>query len=117
MDTVELQPIKIISPPYRGSQYWGELETDTKSLLGTINDPYEEADLYCELNPSTHFRVEIGNVAGDGRFELPTVQRFAILILAFEKLIDKMLADHMGYITESVSDTSSLLPANMPISC
>lgn len=93
-----------MSPPYMGLQHWGELETDIGTLLGTIDDPYEEADLYCELNPSTHFHVEVGNIAGDGRFELPTVQRLAILVLAFEKLIDKMLADHMGYITESVSD-------------
>ena len=98
-----MQPIKIISPPYLGLQHWAEFETDIRSLLGTIDDPYEGADLYCELNPSTHFHVAIGNVAGDGGFELSTVQRLAILVLAFEKMIDKMLADHMGYITESVS--------------
>lgn len=73
-------------------------------LLRKIDDPFEEADLYCELNPSTHFHVQIGNIGGNGHFKLPTIQRLAILVLAFEKLIDKMLADHMGYITESVSD-------------
>jgi len=93
-----------MSPPYLGFQHWEEFERDIGTLLGTIDDPYEEADLYCELNPSTHFHVQVGNIAGNGRFALQTVQRVAILVLAFEKLIDKMLADHMGYITESVSD-------------
>jgi hypothetical protein len=93
-----------MSPPYLGFEHWAELESEIGMLLGKINDPFEEADLYCELNPSTHFHVQVGNIGGNGHFKLPTIQRLAILVLAFEKLIDKMLADHMGYITESVSD-------------
>ena len=89
---------------YHGRGHWDEFETDLAGLLRPVSNPDDEADIYCELNTSTHFHVQIGNVAGDGGFELPTVQRLAILVLAFEKMIDKMLADHMGYICESVSD-------------
>jgi len=103
--TDELQPIKIITPPYLGFGQWPEFESDVRTLLGTVKgEDDDEADLYCELNTSTHFHVEIGNAAGDGGFDLETVKRLAILVLCFEKEIDKMLADHMGYIYESVSE-------------
>lgn len=101
--TDEAQPIKIISPPYLGLAHWGEFETDIQTLLGTASEEEDDADLYCELNASTHFHVEIGNATDEGGFDLDTVKRLAILVLGFEKEIDKMLGDHMGYIYESVS--------------
>ncbi|KAI9875244.1 MAG: hypothetical protein M1830_008713 [Pleopsidium flavum] len=104
-DYYELQPIKIITPPYLGLGKWAEFENDIRTLLGTVNgedQDEDEADLYCELNSSTHFHVEIGNTADDGGFDLATVKRLAILVLCFEKEIDKILADHMGYIYESL---------------
>ncbi len=72
------------------------------NLLKPVTDPNIEADLYCELNSSTHFHVEIGNAAGSGQFDLKTIQNLAVLVLNFESEIDKMLDDHMGYITENV---------------
>lgn len=102
-----MEPIQIRTPRYDGIAAFEEFARDIRALLGKKTGPPERGDLYCEFNESAHFRVRIGNSAGEGGFTLDTVKRFAVLVLCFEKEFDKMLADHMGYISENVSEVNT----------
>ncbi|KAI9715843.1 MAG: hypothetical protein M1812_005663 [Candelaria pacifica] len=98
-DDYEAQPMELISPPYQVRlPYW---EQDFKSLLSTAIDPRQNPDLYCELNTSAHLHVHIGNGTSGEGFPFHTVRNLAMLVIVFESEIDKMLADHMGFSTET----------------
>ncbi|KAI9797369.1 MAG: hypothetical protein M1835_001036 [Candelina submexicana] len=98
-DDYEAQPMELISPPYHVRlPYW---EQDLKALLSTAVDPRQNPDLYCELNTSAHLHVHIGNGTSGEEFPYHTIRNLAMLAIVFEAEIDKMLADHMGFSTET----------------
>ena len=71
-----------------------------------LETPSEDAAvLYCETNSTTHLTVRIRVDQGRWMHQiepLEKVKKLAMLVLAFEPEIDKMLADHVGYINEDV---------------
>lgn len=79
-------------------------EAEIRAVFGKPTEA--DAHLYCETNSTTHLRICV-NLDNHGRRRrtLETVKKLAMLVLAFEEVIDKMLADHVGYTNEDVSTT------------
>lgn len=86
-------------------------------MKSVIDDAKPEAkepiEMYCETNDSTHVRISyyFRRVGPDGEllafpntlpFGFPVMRRLAAILLAFEKEIDKLLADNVGYVTHHV---------------
>ncbi|KAI9819255.1 MAG: hypothetical protein M1827_007411 [Pycnora praestabilis] len=99
-DDYEAQPMELVSPPYFiRSPYW---EHDLNAILTTaVNTPVQHmhAEMYCELNSSTHLHIHIGNGTTGQGFPVESVRNLAMLVIVFEEEIDKMLADHMGFVS------------------
>lgn len=76
----------------------------TEEDVRTVFGPISEADplLYCETNSTTQLMVRVNLDQGRRRRTLEKIKKLAMLVLAFEEEIDKMLADHVGYINENV---------------
>lgn len=79
------------------------------ALAAPTIDPARPPELYCETNTSTQvtlvFDLRDANTPEPQLFPFgfETSRKLALLVLAFEGEIDKLLADHRGYITHSVS--------------
>lgn len=86
-------------------------EAEIRAVFGTPTEA--DPHLYCETNSTTHLRIYVRlDNYGRRRRTLETVKKLAMLVLAFEELIDKMLADHVGYTSEDVS-TSLVLESQV----
>ena len=79
------------------------------ALAAPTVDRAHPPELYCETNSSTQItlRFDLRNTTTPEPKLFPlgfeTSRKLALLVLAFEGEIDKLLADHRGYITHSVS--------------
>lgn len=80
------------------------------ALAGPTLEAANPPDLYCETNTSTevtiNFDMRIKRPVNDPPdiFDsgLTVSKNLAMLVLAFEGEIDKLLPDHRGYVTQSV---------------
>lgn len=75
-------------------------EADIRTVFGIPNEA--DAVWYCETNHTSKLKVCVNIDEGRRPRPLEKVKYVAMLVLAFEEEIDKMLADHVGYINEDV---------------
>ena len=75
-------------------------EADIRRVFGPPNE--DDALWYCETNHTSKLKVHVYIDKGRRPRTLEKVKYVAMLVLAFEEEIDKMLADHVGYINEDV---------------
>ncbi|MCJ1470957.1 hypothetical protein MMC07_009605 [Pseudocyphellaria aurata] len=90
-------------------------ETFKSAFAGSTPSPANPPTIYCETNTSTEviigFDMRIKR-SGKARHEmrdfgLTVSKNLAMLVLAFEGEIDKLLPDHRGYVTQSASALSN----------
>lgn len=80
------------------------------ALAGPTLDAANPPELYCETNTSTeitiNFNLRMKRPAKGNPdildFGFTSLKSLAMLVLAFEGEIDKLLPDHRGYVTQSV---------------
>lgn len=85
-------------------------ETFRSALAGPTLNTADPPALYCETNTSTEVIISFdmrvkrpGKARPEMRdFGLTVSKNLAMLVLAFEGEIDKLLPDHRGYVTQSV---------------
>ena len=109
---VEARPVILWARYDLRDKKWEDQDSNVKNrsweldMRGVLETPSEDAAvLYCETNSTTHLTVRVR--VDQGRWihqigPLEKVKKLAMLVLAFEAEIDKMLADHVGYINEDV---------------
>lgn len=85
-------------------------KTFKSALAGSTRNPANPPDLYCETNTSTEVSINFDmRIKRPGKglpqvfdFGFTVSKNLAMLVLAFEGEIDKLLPDHRGYVTQSV---------------
>ncbi|KAA6408369.1 MAG: hypothetical protein FRX48_08111 [Lasallia pustulata] len=80
-------------------------EADIRTVFGIPNEA--DAVWYCETNHTSKLKVCVNIDEGRRPRPLEKVKYVAMLVLAFEEEIDKMLADHVGYINEDAAARSN----------
>ncbi|KAI9793596.1 MAG: hypothetical protein M1833_000741 [Piccolia ochrophora] len=97
-DYYECQCVELISPIYwlHGSHWRDHFRAIfSPNKRGATRDP----EMYLEVNTSAHLHVHVG--LADRGLSFRTIRNLAILVIIFEKEVDKVLADHMGYVNET----------------
>lgn len=109
VNTVEAEPLFLAFNGLRFDDVkWRE--TFKSALAGPTHDAANSPELYCETNTSTEVTINFDmriKRPGKGHhdifdFGLTASKNLAMLVLAFEGEIDKLLPDHRGYVTQSV---------------
>ena len=98
---------------------WGPFLQDSFST--DVAKSTGQPEMYCETNSSTHLLVKFELNVINPTASTPTpavlpdaivIKKLALLLVAFEGEIDKLLADHAGYITHSVRAASTFSPSD-----
>ncbi len=121
----QADPLKIILPGFQfESMSW---INDLRMSFSEKRSLTKPPELYCETNSSTHvvlrFRLMTttknpdNHGSEEGRiipFDDHLIKKLALLLVAFESEIDKLLPAHAGYVTHSVR-LFSLFPFPLPL--
>lgn len=109
VNAVEAEPLflavnglRFLDPTWR--------KTFKSALASPSLDAANPPELYCETNMSTEVTVNFDrHIKQPAKgspdifdFGLTVSKNLAILVLAFEEEIDKLLPDHRGYVTQSI---------------